>query len=248
MLGRNHAVYAGMAWAFAFPYLGWLGVDTSDAVLFAITAFIAAGAGVVPDLDHPDARPSKHFGILTKVLARAINDVSGGHRYGTHSFVFAALLGGLAAGVEVLGYTRTGVVIPRVGTLWMGDIARVLAVLCCSFCASVGLALVGPSLNFRIPLVVDIAAAVLPAWYVWVHFEDIAPLLPILAAGGVLCHIACDAVTRGGVPVFWPFTKRRFALHLFTVGSKAENFVGGIGVLALLYALHRAVNSLGSVI
>ena len=219
VLGKNHAVYAAAAWVGAWPFTWYLpGVSeevVNDFGLLTITTAVAAGAGVIPDLDHPDARPSKHFGICTRLVSRALNSASGGHRFGTHSFLFAALLG----------------VISWLAWLFPDEFGRLAASIACAFCASVGLTLAGPSLGIRIPSAVSVASAVIPAWYAWVYFDRISPFLWVLAAGGVIVHIACDAVTKGGVPLFWPFTKKRFMLGLFRVGGRGESVAGVIGVL-----------------
>lgn len=224
MLGRNHALYAGAAWAAAWPYLGWAGADTTDAALFAMSTGIAAGSGVIPDLDHPDARPSKHFGILTSVVSKAIESASGGHRLGTHSFVFVALIGAVT----------------QLTTILPGDWARIAAAAACSFCVSVGVTLVGPSLGMRVPPAATMAATLLPAWYAWSQYETLAPLLWLLASGGTLCHILCDIVTKGGVPVLWPFTKRRVALGMFRVGGPGEAAASALGVLAFVGAFYQS--------
>ena len=219
MLGRNHAVYAAAAWVGAWPVLQYLpGVSdgaVSDVGLLAVTTAVAAGAGVVPDLDHPDARPSKHFGLLTKVVARALKDASGGHRFGTHSLVFAAILGTAA---------------------WLAwqfpdEFGRMAAAIGFAFCASVGLTLAGPSLGLRVPGWATITSAAVPAWYAWTHFDLVGPFLWVLASGGVVVHILCDAVTKGGVPFLWPFSRKRLMLGLFRVGGPGENAAAAIGVL-----------------
>lgn len=228
MLGRNHAVYAAAGWTAAWPHLGWTGADLSDPALLAVTAGIAAGAGVVPDLDHPDSRATRHFGLLSRVVAKGLESASGGHRWGTHSLLFAVLLAAATYSSRWLPYS--------IG-LWA-------AVLCCSFCCSVGAALIGPSLGFRMPWPVSAAALICPGWYVWAHYDRVAPVLWLIAAGGVVVHVVCDAVTKGGVPVLWPFTRARFKLGLFRVGGAGERVAGIAGIAALAWAAWTAASRL----
>lgn len=228
MLGRNHCMYAAAGWAAAWPAAELLGADTSDGTLLLVSTGVAAGAGVIPDLDHPDARPSKHFGLVSKAVSKALASASGGHRLGTHSFLFAAVL---AAATYATGF------LPDV---W----ARGLTALACSFCASCGVALIGPSLGFRVPPAAALASAVGPAWYAWEHYATLRPLLPAVAAYGVLIHIACDMVTKGGVPVFWPFSRRRFALGLFRVGGPGEAVATAVGVAAFAGGCYLAVGNI----
>ena len=231
MLGRNHAMYAAASWALAYPSLAWTGADVTDPLLFGITTFIAAGSGVVPDLDHPDAHPSRHFGLATRIVAKAVSKGSGGHRYGTHTILFAAMLGGIAWSTQIL---------PE-------NVGKVLAIITCGFCCSLGVALLGPSLKFKVPTYVDVLAAIGPGIYVWMFFDKIYPLLWLLAAGGVICHICCDIVTKGGVPIFYPFSRKRLALHIFGVGGKGEQVAGALGLGLFGYGLFRAIPTLQAI-
>lgn len=222
-MGVNHAVYAAGAWTLTWPHLGSLPggvstVDTSDPVLLAATAAIAAGAGVIADLDHPDAAASRHFGFLSKGLAKATAKAADGHRAGTHTFVFAAALATVFA------------VVP-----YAGEVGRWVAAVYAGFCGSVGLALVAPKLSVRTWMVFDLASAGLAGWYTWRYFGRVAPVLPWIAGGGIVVHIACDVVTKGGVPFLRPFTRRRFALGLFRVGGAGEKAASvlGVGMLAV---------------
>ena len=231
MLGRNHAGWAAAVWTLGWPHLPSVptvtNVDTANIGMLAVTGVIAAGSGVVPDLDHPDARPSKHFGILSKVIAKQLATSSGGHRAGTHTIAFAALLGLLSAAAAHW---------PEYGKL--------PAAVACGFCASAGLALVGPSLGFRVPAIADVVVAIGTGIYVWFYFDDIRSLLWLLAAGGVIVHILCDIVTKGGVPIFRPFTRRRFCLKIFKVGGWGEGIAGFIGYGLLFFGLFRAIRPL----
>ena len=230
MLGRNHALWGLAGWAAAWPTLAAEPVASAlnspdDLGTFALTGLIAGGASVLPDLDHPDARPSRHFGPLTRLIARGVHNAAGGHRMATHSLVFAVGLAVLAAAAAMVP----------------GNAGRWAAAVMCGTCCSMGLALIGPSLGLRIPSTVDLIAAVAAGWWAWHAFGDIRWLLPVIAAYGVLAHIACDIVTKGGVPVLWPFTRRRFALSLFRVGGPGEQ-VASLAAFALLgYSTWRAV-------
>ena len=227
MLGRNHALYAATVWLGAYPLIAEpIGFANPESFsMLAITTVVAAGAGVLPDLDHPDARPSRHFGPLSRIMARTINSASGGHRVGTHSLACAVLVGLLAYAAHLF---------PDYG-------GRYLAVVACGFCASVGLALVGPSIGLRVPTVADLAVGVGVGWWVWANFDAVSPGLWALAGGGVLIHILCDAVTKGGVPFFLPLSRKRFALGLFRVGGPGETAAAVIGVAGFAVAVWNAI-------
>ena len=218
MLGRNHALYAATSWLAAYPFIAEpIGIDPAHSwSVLGVTTAVAAGAGVVPDLDHPDARPSKHFGPITWIISKAVNSASGGHRLGTHSLLFAVLWGGFAYAAQ----------------FWPVGWGRIAAAIVCGLCGSMGLALVGPSLGFRVPATMDILSGLGIGFWVWNYFSAISGALWVLAAGGVIVHIACDMVTKAGVPILFPFTKRRFGLPIFKVGGKGENIVSVLGILA----------------
>lgn len=56
------------------------------AVPLAGSLVLAAGAGVLPDWDHPDTRPSRRFGVLSRVVSKATAKSAGGHRKAAHGF------------------------------------------------------------------------------------------------------------------------------------------------------------------
>ena len=56
---------------------------------------LTAGAGTLPDIDHPDSTISREFGFLTQAFAWLVDRLSGGHRHGTHSLVGIAVFSAL---------------------------------------------------------------------------------------------------------------------------------------------------------
>lgn len=235
MLGRNHAVYGLAGWMAAWPAVSspqaaaMLHLDPGVAT-FGVTCAVAAGASVIPDLDHPDSRPSAHFGIVSKMVARGVSQAAGGHRMATHSALFAVLLGAVTFAVAYAPLS----------------VGRWIAAVACGFCCSVGLALVGPSMGFRVSSWASLVFALGTGWWVWSRYEDLAFVLPVIAAYGVIVHIACDMVTRGGVPLFWPFSRRRIALGLFAVGGPGERVASFIGFVLLALASWHAVRTLAA--
>jgi membrane-bound metal-dependent hydrolase YbcI (DUF457 family) len=93
MLGRDHALSGALAFAALGPSLHVTGSHLAAGVL------LTAGAGTLPDIDHPDSTISREFGFLTQAFAWLVDRLSGGHRHGTHSFVGIAVFsaGALAA-------------------------------------------------------------------------------------------------------------------------------------------------------
>ena len=63
MLGRDHARSGALAFAALGPSLHVTGSHLATGVL------LAAGAGTLPDIDHPDSTISCEFGFLTQAFA-----------------------------------------------------------------------------------------------------------------------------------------------------------------------------------
>lgn len=113
MMGANHAlsgVSAGLATA---PLLGLAG--TGQTVAFTV---IVAGYSVVPDIDCASSAATRRLGGLGEKASARMRQLSawtyartkgsrderheGIHRHLTHTFVFALVLGGIAAGLAML--------------------------------------------------------------------------------------------------------------------------------------------------
>lgn len=117
MMGLTHA---GSGAAVGAAAAAALQLPPGQAAVFAA---LCAGGAVLPDIDHPDSSVARSLGVLTRVFARLVNLVSGGHRNGTHSGfgigLFAVLLGAASAlhtGQEgfLIGGLATGTVLAAV--------------------------------------------------------------------------------------------------------------------------------------
>src|SRR5215469_2069125 len=104
MLGRDHALSGALVFAALGPSLHVTGAHLITAVA------ITTGAGVLPDIDHPDSTISRCFGFLTEAFAWLVDRLSGGHRHGTHSLLGIAVFtaGAAAAGWYQLSAHLTG--------------------------------------------------------------------------------------------------------------------------------------------
>ena len=222
MLGRNHAIYGAATWMLggyqlAEHYAGTTIQDNQEVVV-GMTALIAAGAAVIPDLDHPDSRPTEHFGLLSKTVSKILESGAGGHRAGTHSLAFPVLLGLALWGSSLL------------------TIGPVVTTVICACCVSVGLALIGPSLGLRVPALLHLGAGAAVGWWVWGSYEALKPLLWMTIAAGAAIHIICDAVTKDGVPLLMPLTRKRFGIPLFVTGGTGESIAAAAGMIVMIGA------------
>ena len=223
MMGRTHATSGAVAYLMLLPVAAAAGlVEDTDAVTVIAGAVTAAGAAMLPDLDHPAATISRSLGVFTQVLSRLVGTVSGGHRAGTHS-VLGWLVG--VGGAGLLG---------QVGGWPLGVGMTFLAVIALT-------ALRVPLLQITFVYVVVcvlLAAVLVPA----AHWQSPPAAAVMLAVGtGWAAHIAGDCLTREGCPLAWPLNQNRFALlHLRTDSWAERLLIGpGLGLAAIVLAGHR---------
>jgi inner membrane protein len=79
-----------------------------------------------------------------------------------------------------------------------------------------------------IPLIIGAVMVIYPHWALMV------------ALGGYISHIVADMVTKRGVPLFYPLSRRAFGLALFRTGGIGEWAVSvmvSIGILAFLWSM-----------
>lgn len=87
MMAPGHAL-SGAAAGLGVATL--VGLPAHHAVLLAGVSTVA---GLFPDVDHPGSRIARVGGPVTRVLARLVGRVAGGHRRGTHTVAAAGLVG-----------------------------------------------------------------------------------------------------------------------------------------------------------
>ena len=65
--------------------------------------------------------------------------------------------------------------------------------------------------------------------------------IPIALTTGYLLHLAADAITVERVPLLYPFSKRRFGPGLFRTGTRPEQLVALVCVIAIVPMLWLSV-------
>ena len=225
MMGRTHAASGAVAFLLAVPVLPAVGVDL-DLVSVVVGALAAAGAAMVPDLDHPGASISRAIGPITWILSRVVSKIAGGHRQATHSLVGLSVVVAISVAVMAIGGVAVGLLLSFLAALalaafrWKFTRMTALHVL---LCLAVGLIL-------TVVGVLEFSAAVLP-WAVGL---------------GAAAHIAGDCLTKEGCPLLWPLRVRVSVLRL-TTGGWVERFVVGPGLVvgaAVLICVHLDVSEL----
>lgn len=260
MMGPAHSLSGAAA---------WLGVGAGAAALdhpmpwptLVAGALICAGAALAPDLDHKAATISRAFGPISKALCEIIDKLSyatykatrmkgdprrtGGHRTLTHTWLWAAMLGGGCSAAAlyggrwaVLGILFVHMVLAVEGLLWRQARAS----------SDVLVWLLGATGAWVLADVLDNPGNG-KDWlftepgqhYLWIG-------IPIVL--GSLVHCIGDALTVSGCPILWPIPigrKRWYPMGppkfmRFRAGSWVEIKVltpaffvlGGVGALGAL--------------
>lgn len=186
-MGKTHATSAAVAFLACLPLL-----PHASAAEVAMATLCAAGAGVLPDLDHPSGTAAMSFGVISHVATKFIHWVSGGHRHGTHSLL------GIGA-FTADAYVQSGNRWALAGLLWvcLGLAVRSVHHRKHRHDHSLGLAnAVGCAV-----------VAYLLAGHVATHGGE-RMLVATAVCIGVTAHIAGDLLTPEGCPLGWPYPQR----------------------------------------
>jgi membrane-bound metal-dependent hydrolase YbcI (DUF457 family) len=206
MMGRDHALSGAVAFAALAPELHVTAAHLAAGVV------LAAGAGVLPDIDHPDSTISRSFGFLTEWFAWVVDRISGGHRHGTHSLIGIAVFtaGAWGSGLYQLSEPKA-MLSGHLGFSWhIVPATLVLALLYSSALRALHIGgHFGDLLGIGAALVTcftgaDVAQLTVASWHI--------PLLAVVVALGCAAHIAGDELTHGGCPLFWPVSLHEFHL------------------------------------
>jgi membrane-bound metal-dependent hydrolase YbcI (DUF457 family) len=217
MMGQTHSLSAGAAFlAAAFPVSHY--VHHLTPLTAAVGTIVAAGAGLLPDLDHPSATPARAFGPISHAAARIIARVSGGHRHGTHSILGLTICGALAAAAYLNVWTLAA-------TIWL--------------CMGLGIRALwkrpknrpNGRLDWR-----DVAGLVHAGVAAYVAYRlthaglDLS-VVPFAVALGYLVHLLGDGATETGVNWWYP-DRRRYRWASIDTGKAVERLV----IVPALYA------------
>lgn len=177
MMGYSHSVSAAAAWLM-LNEAGVITIDNTPTLL--VTTLAAAGAGMLPDIDHHNGTIANSFPPVSRWVAKFVSSVSGGHRKGTHSLVGLAVFWALAyfadrltyAGIPVLSLALAG---------FAGGLALRVFKAPGGWLGAIGLA------------ILTLTTGALP------H-------MPWAILTGAAVHIVGDALTTRGISLFWPAT------------------------------------------
>jgi membrane-bound metal-dependent hydrolase YbcI (DUF457 family) len=180
---------------------------------------VCAGAAMLPDIDHPNATVSRALGPVTWFASRAASRLFGGHRVGTHSLPFAALMSLLVA--YGLAHVHS----------------QILAFFLCFFFTS---------LCVRVMTEADGAVCAVISAGVASAMIMGAPGHQWLADAiglGCLLHIAADGVTTEGICLMWPLSREkvRFPICGNTGGMRERGVAICAGLLTVWFYAHLVI-------
>lgn len=215
-----------------------VGLSGGTPVEMAAGGILCAGAALASDLDHGNSCATLAHGPFTGIPSKVIVRISklsyrstrtawershlpqhdpGGHRYLTHTGIFA-----MAAGVATYAGSS------------LHPIRLVISFLLISF-AIRGMTQALPGSNKIDKWPVRTLVSGLGAWLL-----PVAPIIfGLLMTAGILTHIAADSLTRAGVPFLWPVKIRgqrwcrlRAPFTITTGKSRAEPIISWLSLTA----------------
>lgn len=186
----------------------------ADPTTIVMASTCAAGAAVLPDLDHPQATVSRVIPILGPLMARCVALLAGGHRNRTHT---------LEAGIAATA------------AAWAATNNRVAAAVTIAVLVCIAAALLGPHLRLVsvaswCEFVIAAAAGAAVLHYEWITIA----WLPAAVGIGYLAHLLTDAVTVSGIRPLLVARSAKLRLGTLRTGSVSETAIGGLAVVALV--------------
>lgn len=202
MMGPTHSAFAAATWTalaggkvIGAPIALSLvpGVETPAALAFG--AVVAAGAGLLPDIDHPSATIARSLPPVSTALSHLVSALTGGHRGYTHT-----LLGALAvfAFFYVVPVGTWSATVGGVGPLGLGVALTVLIL--GAFASKALKVSFGPLGAWPSALLAAVVAAfVFPHGVTWLAWAVMV---------GYLSHLVGDIMTTKGLAVARPLSKK----------------------------------------
>lgn len=226
MMGGHHAISGAAAWL-ALTGSASIGDHALGAGVLVLTGpevlagtVVAAGAALLPDIDHPTANIARSAGAASKTVASAVSSAAG-HRGATHTLlavVAFTLLGAVATGLDWSWHA------PVVGQVQVGAVI-VVTVLCAVAVRAMKLVRGG-----LMPWLAGIGCGLLTA----VAAPETSTWLPVAIGLGALLHLLGDLATTDGIPFpTWPLvlkpSKRAASALWHADGDIAVPILGNAG-------------------
>lgn len=172
--------------------------------LVALT--LLPGLALMNDLDHPGATASHTFGWVTKIPSFFM-----AHRRETHCF----------PGITVIALVTWAATLTQ--GFWLSNIyiTFVLSIAWISAMRALKITKWKSGANL-LPIFPAVAIAWFPEELAKAHLHFPLDWLPLAVWLGMVTHVMGDVITRGGCPLWWPFSKKRTQLAWFKTNSRGE--------------------------
>lgn len=228
MLGRDHALLGALGYSATAPFVL---ANPSWGVL-GTGAVVSAAFALLPDLDEPGSTVSRKLSLLSRGVSHLTRKLAGGHRQGTHSLMFVALVAGLITFAAQWPTAIAILVIASFLLVWRMLIPGGLRHLW-----------IIKSLLMDVGFSIGVGAAY------WAdktmratrhHPAGSIGWLLLATAGGCFWHLVGDTITPEGVPYLWlPGVHRlqriRVAVPIVGhTGSARESLLGSLMSLTLV--------------
>jgi membrane-bound metal-dependent hydrolase YbcI (DUF457 family) len=199
MMGPTHALSGAVVGLLVLPQF-----STGMLPLLSGIA-VAAGAALWPDIDQPQSSVAHTFFWPGHALGKLVGNIAGGHRHATHSLLAAAAVG---AGLFTISMAS--------------PFRALLLFLLVAPATHVGL----KAKQDEVPLWLGLLGLALTGLLTYAWASSMSPtLLAVAAMSGWLAHLLGDALTKGGVPLLWPWAQRMSVPVLGHTGGVGERLV-----------------------
>lgn len=187
-------------------------------ITFIATSVIGA---LISDIDHPGSYLGKKFPIISKTTSAMF-----GHRGITHSPIIVSLL-------YIALFMLKDILVLHNDYLQLVIGALLIPI------GYLVVDLLGNYLRIRKGKLIFLKLIMIGMLTMFtIHFSSPALYLTIITGVfiGELSHLFLDYLTKGGIPLFYPFSKRKFSLNLTVTGSKLETLIRSI-LIAVFFVL-----------
>jgi membrane-bound metal-dependent hydrolase YbcI (DUF457 family) len=219
MLAKTHMLVGATSFIAATQI-----VDTpTTPVQLALGMFVAAGAAILPDLDTPGATAARSLGPITQIFSLMIKGLAGGHRRGTHS---------------ILGFALFALLIFSVCRI-AGDNTLVRVLLCC-----IPIGIMSRTITSHVKGWMSVVVMIGASYLVYQETNTSYTWIIVALLVGYASHIVADSMTKDRIMLFYPFSKKKLGLGVFTTGSNAEKAFGVLIGCVMIVAFFKAMHSL----
>jgi membrane-bound metal-dependent hydrolase YbcI (DUF457 family) len=193
MMGTNHALTGAAAWLAVTASAPVLtsGLMPQSTVGVIAGAVVCAGAALLPDADHHNGTIAHSVPVVGQIVTSAIGQAAGGHRQGLHSLLATI---GVLFGSVALGFAT--ITVEYFGSLALGPGLAAMALI--AFAAK---ALKLTKGSWVLPWILGAFVAVGIVLYAPTEVS----WLPVAVTLGFVVHLMGDMLTKGGVPLLWPW-------------------------------------------